>query len=424
MTTSTKPNRQQPTSMPVGKYVPFHEQIKVELPDRTWPGKQATVAPRWCAVDLRDGNQALIDPMNAERKLRMFKLLVSMGYKEIEIGFPSASQTDYDFCRQLIDEGHIPDDVTIQVLTQARDHLVERTYDAIAGVKTAVVHFYNSTSVLQRRVVFHADVDGVTDIAVQAARLCKKLEETIPETAITYEYSPESYTGTELDVALHVCNAVIAEVDPTPERPMIINLPATVEMATPNLYADSIEYMHRNLDRRDSVILSLHPHNDRGTAVAATELGLMAGADRVEGCLFGQCCASSSWRAKRRVIASAMSRNASWVRGRSCSQSSWPPSAMCGSAGTTISSEPAARWRCTASLSTLLLTMSLAVNTTMHESARCANPLSRSHAIVSMARRAPVTDQAAGITAVDVYRRIPDMSGCVTPVPQSTCTFE
>ena len=280
-------NKQQPTSMPVGKYVPFHEQIKVELPDRTWPDKQVTVAPRWCAVDLRDGNQALIDPMNAERKLRMFKLLVSMGYKEIEIGFPSASQTDYDFCRQLIDEGHIPDDVTIQVLTQARDHLVERTYDAIAGAKTAVVHFYNSTSVLQRRVVFHADVDGVTDIAVQAARLCKKLEETIPETAITYEYSPESYTGTELDVALHVCNAVIAEVDPTPERPMIINLPATVEMSTPNLYADSIEYMHRNLDRRDSVILSLHPHNDRGTGVAAAELGYLAGADRIEGCLFG-----------------------------------------------------------------------------------------------------------------------------------------
>ena len=273
--------------MPVGKYVPFHEQIKVDLPDRTWPDNHAVVAPRWCAVDLRDGNQALIDPMNAERKLRMFKLLVSMGYKEIEIGFPSASQTDYDFCRLLIDEGHIPDDVTIQVLTQARDHLVERTYDAIAGAKSAVVHFYNSTSVLQRRVVFHADVDGVTDIAVQAARLCKKLEETIPETAITYEYSPESFTGTELDVALHVCNAVIAEVDPTPERPMIINLPATVEMATPNLYADSVEYMHRHLDRRDSVILSLHPHNDRGTAVAAAELGYLAGADRIEGCLFG-----------------------------------------------------------------------------------------------------------------------------------------
>ena len=287
MTTSTKRNRQQPTSMPVGKYVPFHDQISVDLPDRTWPGKHAEVAPQWCAVDLRDGNQALIDPMNSERKLRMFKLLVSMGYKEIEIGFPSASQTDYDFCRLLIDEGHIPDDVTIQVLTQARDHLVERTYDAIAGAKSAVVHFYNSTSVLQRRVVFNADVDRVTDIAVQAARLCRKLEETIPETAITYQYSPESFTGTELEVALHVCNAVIAEVDPTPERPMIINLPATVEMATPNIYADSVEYMHRNLDRRDAVILSLHPHNDRGTAVAAAELGYLAGADRIEGCLFG-----------------------------------------------------------------------------------------------------------------------------------------
>ncbi|MDO5696406.1 MAG: 2-isopropylmalate synthase [Dermatophilus congolensis] len=273
--------------MPIAKYVPFHEQIKVDLPDRTWPSKHAEVAPRWCAVDLRDGNQALIDPMNSERKLRMFKLLVSMGYKEIEIGFPSASQTDYDFARLLIDEGHIPDDVTIQVLTQARDHLVERTYDAISGAKSAVVHFYNSTSVLQRRVVFNADVDGVTDIAVQAARLCKKLEETIPDTAITYEYSPESFTGTELDVALHVCNAVIAEIDPTPERPIIINLPATVEMATPNIYADSIEYMHRNLDRRDSVVLSLHPHNDRGTAVAAAELGYLAGADRIEGCLFG-----------------------------------------------------------------------------------------------------------------------------------------
>ncbi len=288
--TSTIPrtsNNQQPTRMPVGKYLPFDEQISIDLPDRTWPGKRATVAPRWCAVDLRDGNQALIDPMNSERKLRLFKLLVQMGYKEIEIGFPSASQTDYDFCRQLIDGGHIPDDVTIQVLTQARDHLVERTYDAIRGARTAVVHFYNSTSVLQRRVVFGKDVEGITDIAVQAARLCKKLEETIPDTAITYEYSPESFTGTELDVALHVCNAVIAEIDPDPEHPMIINLPATVEMITPNVYADSIEYMHRNLDRRDSVILSLHPHNDRGTAVAAAELGYLAGADRIEGCLFG-----------------------------------------------------------------------------------------------------------------------------------------
>ncbi len=280
-------NTQQPSTMPVGKYAPFHEQIAVDLPDRTWPGKRITQAPRWCAVDLRDGNQALIDPMNAERKLRMFTLLVQMGYKEIEIGFPSASQTDYDFARLLIEQGHIPDDVTIQVLTQARDHLVERTYDAIAGARQAIVHFYNSTSVLQRRVVFGTDVDGVTDIAVQAARLCRKLEETVSQTAITYEYSPESFTGTELDAALQVCNAVIEEIDARPDRPMIINLPATVEMATPDVYADSIEYLHRHLARRDSVILSLHPHNDRGTGVAAAELGYLAGADRIEGCLFG-----------------------------------------------------------------------------------------------------------------------------------------
>ena len=278
---------QQPSGMPIHKYVPFQQQIATALPDRTWPDKVITKAPRWAAVDLRDGNQALIDPMNPDRKLRMFQLLVRMGYKEIEIGFPSASQTDYDFCRLLIDQGHIPDDVSIQVLTQARDHLVERTYDAIAGSRQAIVHFYNSTSILQRRVVFDTDVEGVTDIAVQAARLCKKLEETIPETAITYEYSPESFTGTELDAAVHVCNAVIGEIDPTPQRPVIINLPATVEMATPNAYADSIEYMHRNLARRDSVVLSLHPHNDRGTAVAAAELGYLAGADRIEGCLFG-----------------------------------------------------------------------------------------------------------------------------------------
>ncbi len=281
------PNLQQPSGMPIHKYLPFQDQIATALPDRTWPDNLITQAPRWSAVDLRDGNQALIDPMNPERKLRMFHLLVRMGYKEIEIGFPSASQTDYDFCRQLIDEGHIPDDVTIQVLTQARDHLVERTYDAIAGSHQAIVHFYNSTSMLQRRVVFDTDVDGVTDIAVQAARLCRKLEETIPQTAITYEYSPESFTGTELDAAVHVCNAVIEEIDATPRRPIIINLPATVEMATPNVYADSIEYMHRHLARRDSVVLSLHPHNDRGTGVAAAELGYLAGADRIEGCLFG-----------------------------------------------------------------------------------------------------------------------------------------
>ena len=280
-------NKQQPSGMPVGRYVPFQEQIRVDLPDRTWPNKTITKAPRWCAVDLRDGNQALIDPMNRERKLRMFQLLVQMGYKEIEVGFPSASQTDFDFCRELIDDGHIPDDVTIQVLTQARDHLIERTYDAIAGAKQAIVHLYNSTSALQRRVVFDKDMDGIVDIALQGARLCRKLEETIPQTAITYEYSPESYTGTELEFAVRICNEVAEVFDATPERPMIVNLPATVEMATPNVYADSIEWMSRNLERRDSIILSLHPHNDRGTGVAAAELGYLAGADRIEGCLFG-----------------------------------------------------------------------------------------------------------------------------------------
>ncbi len=278
---------QQTSGMPFQKYVPFHEQIPFELPDRTWPTKRIEHAPRWCAVDLRDGNQALIDPMNSERKLRMFQLLVKMGYKEIEVGFPSASQTDYDFCRELIEGGHIPDDVTIQVLTQCRDHLIERTYDAVAGAKQAIVHFYNSTSALQRKVVFGLDQDGIIDIAVQAARLCRKLAETMPDTQIYYEYSPESYTGTELDFAVRICNAVIDVIDPTPDHRMIINLPATVEMATPNVYADSIEWMVRHLDRRESVVVSLHPHNDRGTGVAAAELGYLAGADRIEGCLFG-----------------------------------------------------------------------------------------------------------------------------------------
>ncbi|MCA0338091.1 MAG: 2-isopropylmalate synthase [Actinobacteria bacterium] len=278
---------QQPSGMPVQKYVPFQRQIDVHLPDRTWPDQVMTQAPRWCAVDLRDGNQALIDPMDPERKLQMFKLLVKMGYKEIEVGFPSASQTDYDFCRLLIDEGHIPDDVTIQVLTQCRDHLIERTYDAIAGAKSAIVHFYNSTSVLQRRVVFGLPKEGIIDIALQGARLCRKLEETIPETQVFYEYSPESYTGTELEFAVEICNAVIEVIDPTPDRKMIINLPATVEMATPNVYADSIEWMCRHLDRRESIVVSLHPHNDRGEGVAAAELGYLAGADRIEGCLFG-----------------------------------------------------------------------------------------------------------------------------------------
>ena len=278
---------QHTSGMPFQKYVPFHEQLPFDLPDRTWPTKRIDRAPRWCAVDLRDGNQALIDPMNSERKLRLFQLLVRMGYKEIEVGFPSASQTDYDFCRELIEGGHIPDDVTIQVLTQCRDHLIERTYDAIRGSKQAIVHFYNSTSALQRKVVFGLDQDGIIDIAVQAARLCRKLEETIPDTQVYYEYSPESYTGTELDFAMRICNAVVDVIDPTPDHKMIVNLPATVEMATPNVYADSIEWMIRHLERRESIVVSLHPHNDRGTGVAAAELGYLAGADRIEGCLFG-----------------------------------------------------------------------------------------------------------------------------------------
>jgi 2-isopropylmalate synthase len=280
-------NQQKPSSMPVHKYKPFHEQIQVSLEDRTWPSKRIDQAPRWCAVDLRDGNQALIDPMSPERKLKMFQLLVKMGYKEIEVGFPSASQTDFDFVRILIEDGHIPDDVVIQVLTQARDHLIERTYESLQGAKQAIVHFYNSTSVLQRRVVFNADKDGIKKIAVDAAQKCRSLEATLPGTKVFYEYSPESYTGTELEYAVEVCNAVIAVIDPNPDHKMVINLPATVEMATPNVYADSIEWVSRNIDRRDSILISLHPHNDRGTAVAAAELGYMAGADRIEGCLFG-----------------------------------------------------------------------------------------------------------------------------------------
>jgi 2-isopropylmalate synthase len=280
-------NTQAPSAMPIHKYRPFHEQIRVELPDRTWPAARITTAPRWCAVDLRDGNQALIDPMSPERKRIMFDLLVRMGYKEIEVGFPSASQADFDFVRMLIEDDLIPDDVTIQVLTQCRDHLVERTFDAIRGARQAIVHFYNSTSVLQRRVVFGLDQDGIVDIALQAARLCRKLEETVPDTVVYYEYSPESYTGTELEFAVRICNEVADVIDPTPDHKMIINLPATVEMATPNVYADSIEWMIRHLERRESIVVSLHPHNDRGTGVAAAELGYLAGADRIEGCLFG-----------------------------------------------------------------------------------------------------------------------------------------
>ncbi|WP_066587768.1 2-isopropylmalate synthase [Cellulomonas timonensis] len=278
---------QQPSGMPVHKYRPFHEQITVDLPDRTWPTRRVTKAPRWCAVDLRDGNQALIEPMSPARKLQMFELLVQMGFKEIEVGFPSASQTDFDFVRMLIEEGRIPDDVVIQVLTQCREHLIERTYESIAGAKQAIVHLYNSTSTLQRDVVFRSDEDGIVDIAVSGAQLCKKYEQTVPGTDVFYEYSPESYTGTELEFAARICNAVLDVLEPTPDRKVIINLPATVEMATPNVYADSIEWMGRNLRYRENVILSLHPHNDRGTGVAAAELGYLAGADRIEGCLFG-----------------------------------------------------------------------------------------------------------------------------------------
>ncbi|WP_139978390.1 2-isopropylmalate synthase [Nocardioides litoris] len=275
---------QQPSGMPFQRYAPF---IPVDLTDRTWPSKRMEKAPRWCAVDLRDGNQALIDPMSPARKLEMFTLLVRMGYKEIEVGFPSASQTDFDFVRQLIDEDLIPDDVVIQVLTQAREELIERTYEAIRGAKQAIVHLYNSTSTLQRRVVFGLDEDGIADIAVQGARLCKKYEEGVPETEVFYEYSPESYTGTELEFAVRVCNDVLEVFQPTAEKPVIINLPATVEEATPNVYADSIEWMSRHLHHREHVVLSLHPHNDRGTGVAAAELGYLAGGDRIEGCLFG-----------------------------------------------------------------------------------------------------------------------------------------
>ncbi|KKI17170.1 MULTISPECIES: 2-isopropylmalate synthase [unclassified Leucobacter] len=280
-------NQQQPTTMPIHRYRPFHEIIAVDLPDRTWPSKRITEAPRWCAVDLRDGNQALIDPMSPERKRIMFDLLVKMGYKEIEVGFPSASQTDFDFVRQLIEEDAIPEDVTIQVLTQAREHLITRTYESLIGAKQAIVHLYNSTSILQRDVVFRSDRAGIKQIAVDGAKLCRASEHICEGTDIYYEYSPESYTGTELEYAVEVCNDVLEVFEPTPDRKVIINLPATVEMATPNVYADSIEWMSRHLNHRENVILSLHPHNDRGTAVAAAELGYMAGADRIEGCLFG-----------------------------------------------------------------------------------------------------------------------------------------
>ena len=273
--------------MPFRRYRPFPP---VDLPTRSWPDRMIDRAPQWCSVDLRDGNQALIDPMDADRKMRLFRLLVDMGYREIEVGFPAASSTDFDFIRKLVDDDLVPQGVTIQVLTQAREELIERTVQSLVGLRgTALIHLYNSTSTLQRKVVFGLDRDGVKDIAVQGARWCAKYaEQLLPGQDVRWQYSPESFTGTELDYALEVCLAVMDVWQPSAERPVVLNLPATVEMSTPNIYADQIEWFARGLgERRSSVILSLHPHNDRGTAVGAAELGLQAGADRVEGCLFG-----------------------------------------------------------------------------------------------------------------------------------------
>ncbi len=281
-------NKQRGSTMPFERYQTFAQEVEdVRLPDRTWPDKKITVAPQWCAVDLRDGNQALIDPMSPARKHRMFDLLVQMGYKEIEVGFPSASQTDFDFVREIIEQNKIPEDVTIQVLVQAREHLIRRTFEACQGAKNVIVHFYNSTSKLQRRVVFRKDKAAIKQLATDAAELIKSISTDYPDTNWRWEYSPESFTGTELEFAVDVCNSVVEIMEATPEHPMIINLPSTVEMISPNIYADQIEWMHRNFARRDSVIMSLHPHNDRGEGIAAAELGYMAGADRIEGCLFG-----------------------------------------------------------------------------------------------------------------------------------------
>ena len=280
----TTPQDRSPSYEAYKKYKPFPA---IDLPDRTWPSQQITQAPIWCSVDLRDGNQALIEPMDSARKMAMFKLLVEMGFKEIEVGFPSASETDFNFCRELIEGGHIPDDVSIQVLTQAREHLVDATFDALKGAKNAILHIYNSTSTLQRRVVFKEDKKGVKEIATAGAKMVADRIGRLDGTNLQLQYSPESFTGTELDYALEVCEAVLDVWQPTPENRAIINLPATVEMTSPNIHADQIEWMSRNFTRRNSLILSLHPHNDRGSAVAATELGLMAGADRVEGTLFG-----------------------------------------------------------------------------------------------------------------------------------------
>ncbi len=286
MTTNFRANAAQKTSgMPFDRYQSF---APIDLPDRTWPGKIITEAPLWCSVDLRDGNQALIEPMDPDRKWKMFMALVDMGFTEIEVGFPSASDTDFSFVREIIEQGAIPDGVKIQVLTQARPELIKRTYEAIDGAKQAIVHLYNSTSTLQRKVVFGLDEAGIVDIAVKGAELCRSLEDQVSAgTEVLYEYSPESFTGTELPFAKQVCDTVVDVLNPNDGRKTIINLPATVEMSTANIYADMIEWMHRNLARREDIILSLHPHNDRGTGVSAAEFGVMAGADRIEGTLFG-----------------------------------------------------------------------------------------------------------------------------------------
>ena len=278
------PQNVTPKKMPFEKYAPY---VPIVLTDRTWPNNTISKAPLWCSVDLRDGNQALIDPMDPERKMRMFKALVNMGFKEIEVGFPSASQPDYDFVRQLIEEDLIPDDVTIQVLVQCREELIQRTYECLHGVKKAIVHFYNSTNPLQRDVVFGLDKAGITEIAVEAAHMCKRFESMLPGTTVRYEYSPESFTLTEPEYAIEICTAVMDVIKPTAQNPLILNLPATVECYSPNVYGDVIEWFIRNIPHRDSVVISLHPHNDRGCGVAAAEFGIMAGADRVEGTLFG-----------------------------------------------------------------------------------------------------------------------------------------
>ena len=280
------PKSVQPSAMPFGKYRPFLP-LAGGLPDRTWPDRTIDRAPLWCSVDLRDGNQALIDPMDPGRKLQLWNALVQMGFKEIEVGFPAASQPDHEFIRQLIERDLIPEDVTIQVLTQCRPELIERTFAALAGASDVIVHFYNSTSACQRRVVFREEKPGITKIAVDAARLCKRLERTLAGTSVRYEYSPESFTGTEPEYAMDICTAVMDIVEPSSARKLVLNLPATVEMYTPNVYADVIEWFGRAVPRRDAVVLSLHPHNDRGTAVGAAELGVMAGAERIEGTLFG-----------------------------------------------------------------------------------------------------------------------------------------